>query len=232
MTPLLWMVLLSLPLAILVALMLVDAGTLARWIKRFGWVAVAGVALLLLPRMGGLSLMLLPLLVPLVLRALSRGGGTLAMGSGPNVSTVRSAAIEMELDHETGEMDGLVLAGTYEGRTLAGLERGELFSLREEVLDDPESVALLDAYLDRRFPEWGENEQADFDAGEARPAGSGPMSEQEAYEVLGLPAGASAGDVREAHRRLMKGAHPDRGGSTFLASKINEAKDVLLGRHE
>jgi DnaJ family protein C protein 19 len=62
----------------------------------------------------------------------------------------------------------------------------------------------------------------------ARPS-TGPMSRQEAYEVLGLHAGASAVEIREAHRRLMRGAHPDVGGSDWLAARVNQARDVLLG---
>ena len=57
----------------------------------------------------------------------------------------------------------------------------------------------------------------------------GAMSRAEAYEVLGLRAGASAADVKAAHRRLMQGAHPDHGGSDWLAARINQARDVLLG---
>lgn len=152
-------------------------------------------------------------------------------GAGPNTSSVRSAALEMQLNHETGEMNGVVLAGQFEGSMLDDMSRENLLTLLDEVRQDGESLALLDAYLDRRFPAWREDTEFDAGAGQTGSSGSGPMSEEEAYEVLGLSSGASADDIRKAHRRLMKRAHPDSGGSTFLAAKINEAKDVLLKRH-
>ena len=55
------------------------------------------------------------------------------------------------------------------------------------------------------------------------------MSRDEAYQVLGLQAGASKAEIRDAHRRLMRGAHPDAGGSNWLAARINQARDILLG---
>jgi DnaJ family protein C protein 19 len=58
---------------------------------------------------------------------------------------------------------------------------------------------------------------------------SGPMSRPEAYEVLGLRSGASKAEIKDAHRRLMRGAHPDAGGSDWLAARINQARDILLG---
>ena len=54
------------------------------------------------------------------------------------------------------------------------------------------------------------------------------ISEEEAYEVLGLELNASKEDVLKAHKRLMQRLHPDRGGSDYLAAKINAAKDKLV----
>jgi len=156
-------------------------------------------------------------------RAATRAGGD----SGKR-STVRSAMFEMELNHDTGEMDGQVLTGPNEGRWLSQLSEGELMTLLAETEQDGESAALLEAYLDRRMPRWRQHSEADSDARQRGPAGSGPMTKQEAYQILGLEPGAAPQQIREAHRRLMKRVHPDSGGSTFLASKINEAKDILL----
>jgi curved DNA-binding protein CbpA len=54
------------------------------------------------------------------------------------------------------------------------------------------------------------------------------MAREEALEVLGLPPSASAADIQAAYVRLMRAAHPDQGGSDWLASRINQARDVLL----
>ncbi|MDZ5696388.1 DnaJ domain-containing protein [Chelativorans sp. M5D2P16] len=147
-------------------------------------------------------------------------------------STVRSAALEMELDHDTGALAGTVLAGRHEGRRLAQMSLEELLALRSELAKDGESLQLLETYLDSRFPVWREGADTHEGAGQGGAPTPGRMTKEEAYEVLGLEAGAGAAEIRKAHRRLMQRLHPDMGGSSFLAARINEARDVLLSQHE
>jgi hypothetical protein len=142
-------------------------------------------------------------------------------------SRVRSNYLEMELDHDSGEMRGRIVAGRHQGVALERLDVATLVSLLGEF--DAESGALLMAYLDRREPGWREHAQGDAAAG--RSAASGKMTEQEAYQILGLAPGASADAIAAAHRTLMKKFHPDQGGTTYLAARINEAKEILLRRH-
>jgi hypothetical protein len=160
-------------------------------------------------------------------------------------SKVRTEALEMELDHDTGRMDGRCLTGTFEGRPLSTLSDTEVLELFEELeRSDVHGAALLEAYLDWRLPDWCDGRERAGDgpsdgpsggpsesAGEQRRrrAASSRMSPEEAYAVLGLSEGASPNDIRRAHRSLMKKLHPDQGGSNYLATRINEAKEVLLG---
>jgi hypothetical protein len=147
------------------------------------------------------------------------------------VSRVRSAMIEMELDHDTGDMNGTVLAGSFAGRILNQMPEDALRRLHEECTRaDADGVRLLEAYFDRRFPLWRENAHAHAHARGAQPQ-TGTMTEEEAYQILGLQPGASGEDVRRAHRMLMKKLHPDQGGSTYLAARVNQAKEILLDRH-
>ncbi len=158
--------------------------------------------------------------------ALRRSGGSTGQSS-----SVRSAGLEMTLDHDSGEMDGRVLAGRHEGRRLSELSFDDLMQVGEDIRDDAESLRLLEGYLDRRYPGWRDDADADEAERESPPARSGGMSTKEAYQILGLEPGAGLAEVRDAHRRLIKQVHPDRGGSAALAAKINEAKDRILGEH-
>jgi len=157
------------------------------------------------------------------------GFGSRTQRSRGQVSRVRSAFVEMELDHDSGAMRGRILAGRHEGVTLDALDPGTIAGFLPEI--DEESRALLVAYLDRREPRWREHAKADATAGSGRAAGSGKMTEEEAYQILGVQPGASAEEIGRSHRTLMKKLHPDQGGSTYLAARVNEAKDVLLRRH-
>jgi hypothetical protein len=150
--------------------------------------------------------------------------------SSGQMSRVRSNFIEMRLDHDSGAMTGTIVAGRLKGTSLDALESSVLVGLLPEY--DQESQNLLAAYLDRRHPGWRENAQHGAAAGRGGPARSGKMSDEEAYQILGLEPGASAEQIGRAHRGLMKKLHPDQGGSTYLAARVNEAKDVLLRRHQ
>jgi hypothetical protein len=142
-------------------------------------------------------------------------------------SRVVTSILSMELDHDTGRMEGEVLLGAFKGRALSSLSDAELAVLREQcAAAADQSLALFDAWLDRAKPGWrGGN--AGRSNGQA--AASSKMTREEALSVLGLKPGAGEKDIRDAHRRLMKQFHPDSGGSDYLAAKINQAKDVLLG---
>jgi len=155
--------------------------------------------------------------------------GSRTQKSGGQASRVRTPFLEMELDHDSGAMRGHFIAGRHQGVELAQFDVATLAAMLGEL--DEESRALLVAYLDRRNPGWGEHAQADANAGRGSGMSSGKMTEEEAYQILGLQRGADAQAIAHAHRTLMKKLHPDQGGSTYLAARINEAKEILLRRH-
>lgn len=149
-----------------------------------------------------------------------------AVGPTPGQSSaVDTESLRMTLDHDSGNMDGEVLRGDFAGRRLAELSLPQLLTLlRDCRAGDPEAATVLEAYLDRYHGEsWRAAEAGDD--GFAEPA----MTRDQAYQILGLQPGASEQEVRQAHRRLMLKNHPDHGGSTYIAAKINQAKEVLLG---
>ena len=146
-----------------------------------------------------------------------------------NQSSVTTAHLRMHLDHDTGDMDGEILQGRLAGKRLSDLGLAELRTLFDEFSTiDEESAALLAAYLDRvHGDEWREGRSTDHAAG-GDERQSVAMSRREALDILGLEESAAPEEIKAAHRRLMQKMHPDRGGSSYLAAKINRAKDVLL----
>jgi DnaJ domain len=208
-----------------------DPARLARGLKVTGIViAVGAVATLaFVPRLGAL-LMPFAMLMPALIRVRSLLD-RFRPPSGGQTSTVATAFLRMTLDHDTGSMSGTVLRGHFSGMRIEELGPADLLALlRECRAEDEEGARLLEAYLDRLHPDWREElagERAGGSGGAARPT-SADVSVEEAYAILGLAPGADAEAIKEAHRRLMVKLHPDHGGSDYLATKINRARDVLL----
>lgn len=177
--------------------------------------------------------------VPLVYRALSllqlfqgvKGASNAFKGArGPSQgqkSEVETRYLRMTLNHDTGEMDGDILEGKHQGKRLSDLGFSDLLNLLQECRrEDAQSAAVLEAFLDRNFAdEWRDSET---ERGRSGVQDDGKMSQEEAREILGVGADATREQIIEAHRHLMQKLHPDRGGSTYLAAKINEAKRMLL----
>src|ERR1700744_4401891 len=160
-------------------------------------------------------------------------GGLFGRASGQRsagqTSQVRSQFLEMNLDHDSSRLTGRIVAGSYAGRSLDEFSLPQLLALVQNF--DAESVSLLESYLDRRFPAWRQNAQGNTTGGQRRAAANGKMTGEEAYQILGLQPGAGREEISRAHRGLMKKLHPDQGGSTYLAARVNEAKDTLLRTH-
>ena len=147
--------------------------------------------------------------------------------SGGQVSTIETRFLKMSLHHDSGAMKGMVLQGPHAG-DIERLSLDDLSGLLKQCrAEDPQSAQILEAYLDRRHPDWRDGAAAGDDD-DAAPRRSG-MTREEACRILGVEPGATEEQVRDAHRRLMSKLHPDRGGSDYLASQINQAKDILLG---
>ena len=184
---------------------------------RMHWIGAALTGLLVILRQ---SLPTLIRLFPML--AAMRGSGAPSQGQS---STVETAILRMQLDHDSGDLQGEVLKGSFQGWRLAEMDRRQL----EELLDycrakDNDSVQLLDSYLQQRFPGEAHGRQQQEAPGDS----GGNMGRSEALAVLGLAEGATEEDIVAAHRKLMQKLHPDRGGNDYLAAKINQAKDLLL----
>lgn len=176
----------------------------------------------LLPEMLGLAGIVAAALIARAVRRRPSGGFS-APGSAQRTE-VRTAFFEAWIDHGTGDVGGIVRSGHFVGRTFDSLSDAELVALHGECASDADSARVLEAYLDRRLgPQWRTAHQP------PPPGRGGDMTRDEALAVLGLAEGATAEDIKAAHRRLIQRVHPDVGGSADLAARINRAKDILLG---
>lgn len=185
---------------------------------RMNWIGAAFAGLLVVARQGlPLLLRLFPMLAHLRNKS--------APAAGKN-STVETALLRMEMDHDSGALEGEILQGDFKGWRLTNMDRQQL----EEFFaycssEDADSLQMLDSYLQQRFPGEafaGQRQQSD-------PGTSNAMGRNEALAVLGLNDDATEEDITNAHRKLIQKLHPDRGGNDYLAAQINRAKDILLG---
>ncbi|XWN29488.1 MAG: DnaJ domain-containing protein [Devosia sp.] len=248
--------LLFLPLIAGVLLLLVG-GRLIQWyvtaspaalVRGMRTTAAVIVILVAIPLAIGGALVPAGLLAGVAMWLMGMRGGRHSMGRARRTagqrSTVRTARLEASLAHDTGDMDVEVLAGMHTGERFSQMDEETVIAVWRDCAGDEESRSIVEAYLDRRAPQWRQDVEDDGDfggpgaggpgsgdgTGQSSRGGSGIMTEQEAYDILGLERGASEAEIRAAHRRLMKQMHPDQGGSTFFAARLNEAKDLLLGR--
>ena len=206
----------------------------ARLARGFKWTAliVAGLLFLFLLMSERFAFLWLPLtLVFPYLRGYLRS--FFAGFRGPSAASTSEAGttyLRMTLDHDTGGMSGTVMAGAFAGMRLDELSLADLLALlRECRAADEDGARLLEAYLDRLHPDWRES-LAGEGASPPPHGGSNDMTVQEAYDILGLEPGADEAAIKAAHHRLMMQLHPDHGGTDYLATKINRARDVLLKR--
>jgi len=184
---------------------------------RMHWLGVAATGLLVALRQ------LLPTLIRLFPMLAARH--TQSGAGQAQTSTVETLLLRMQLAHDSGDLQGEVLKGSFAGWRLADMDLPQL----QELLaychrEDEESARLLDSYLQQRFPgaaSFGA-QRDNFSSGES-------MNRKEALAILGLDEGANREDIVAAHRKLIQKLHPDRGGNDYLAAKINQAKDLLLG---
>ncbi len=243
-----------LPWLVLAIFLIVGIYFVARWfvsaqpadiLRALRWVgaiiAIAGLAAIALSGRWNLVWALLFPALPFLLRL--RALNTMRKNArGPRAgqtSQVETRFLRMTLDHDSGDMDGEVREGPASGKMLSDLKLGELIELwRLCAVEYDQSRAVLESYLDRNNPDWRDvaggsarHDRGDTGgAGTASPWTQSGMSVEEAREILGVDAGASEAEIEAAYRAEMKRAHPDQGGSDWMAAKVNQAKDTLLGR--
>jgi hypothetical protein len=145
-----------------------------------------------------------------------------------NTSDVKTRFFKMTLDHDSGDMSGSINEGDHSGADIEDLTTQQLIVLLNTcLLEDVDSARILEAYLDRNRPDWHDFVDG-YDASSQR-VNTTSMDRALALQILGLSHGVTDNAIKEAHRKLISGMHPDHGGSNYLAAQINQAKDVLLG---
>jgi hypothetical protein len=138
-------------------------------------------------------------------------------------SQFRTSSLVVTINFANGQITGEITTGDLAGKQLSELSTDEIKALAQQLKEtDKESYVLLQAYLMRSG---SVDEQT---ANHFKSDGYRDISKAEAYEVLGISADSSKEEVIKAHKRLMQKLHPDRGGSDYLAAKINAAKDLLI----
>ena len=219
--------------------------TPAARLKRFlfwgGGIISIGVIIFSLYRLSGSFIWSwIVFLIPLVLRwrgliqQIRNAAKTVSGPAEGQVSSVNTEFLEMNLHHDTGEMSGLIKKGDKKGQKVESLNLHQLFELLEEAKSDATSIQLLERFLDKKFDETWRDEYHGTTENSQNNAhyNPGTIDRLKALDILGLIDPVTNEQIKEAHRRLMLANHPDRGGSTFLATQINEAKDFLLENNE
>lgn len=144
-------------------------------------------------------------------------------------SRIKTRYLNMSLDHDSGKLDGQILLGQFTGLSLSQLDFSQTMEFFNECQSDTDSVNVLRAYLERAYPDW----EKDKTSGPERASTlDGEMDQMQALAILGLDSHATKDEIVTAHRRLIQKMHPDHGGSTYLAARINEAKTVLIKSKE
>jgi CysZ protein len=148
---------------------------------------------------------------------------------GPHQSRVATRHVLLFIDHLSGHMSGEILLGPLRGQRLEQVSTEELLDLLSSCyLTDAESAEALEVYLTRE-----RDHQIHEPPPRHRPEAAPPpvnvrMDDSEARAILGIKADAGSDEIQAAHRRLIQRLHPDRGGSDYLAAKVNEAKRLLM----
>ncbi len=168
---------------------------------------------------------------PFLGRLFTHFRGTYSSPDTNRSSSVETEYLSMTLDLASGAMNGTVKKGSHAGKHLSDMSVMELVKMYEELLHiDTDSVQLLEAYLERTHKgTW--KEQIDEHAragGQQQVAKNSSMTVNDARNILGVNGNATREEIIETHRRLMQKLHPDRGGNDYLATKVNQAKELLL----